>query len=72
MSSFQDELVSAGPSTQPTKKRSKLPGGIWPIIVIGVPTVFIVAGRLLGRSYIEIFVFMILCTFGAFMVYFLR
>ena len=69
---FQDEKVSAGPSTEPTKKRVKLPGWVWLIIVVGIPTVFIVAGKLLGRSYVEIFVFMILCTFGAFMTYFLR
>lgn len=64
--------MSAGPSTEPTKKRTKLPGWAWMLIIIGIPTVFIVAGRLLGRSYVEIFVFMILCTFGAFMTYFLR
>lgn len=64
--------MSASPSTEQTEKRGKLPGWVWLIIVIGLPTVFIVAGRLLGRSYVEIFVFMILCTFGAFMTYFLR
>jgi hypothetical protein len=64
--------VSASPSTEPEKKRNKLPGWFLPAVVIGVPTVFIVAGRLLGRTWVEIFVFMILCTFGAFMTYFLR
>jgi hypothetical protein len=67
---IQDFNVASSPPSE-TKKR-RLPGWVLFLIVVAIPTAFITLGRIMGAHYAEIFVFMILCLFGACLTYFLR
>lgn len=55
-----------------TSQRAPVPGWIILLVLIGVPTVIITLGLILGATLIELIMFSLLCLFGLALVYFMR